>query len=868
MLELSLRELAISLAFSSERMSSELLEYCRKRKSKQDIQNLYKRCRTLLVDEVDRHASGRFRLPDIEAICEFVIGHDFIRDRDIPILDELADELFETTTTSVHFYADHTLAYARLCAHFDPTVLAAWHFVRQAETQRHHSASSLLTAFAKYGPMFAPPANGVEYAEHHVHLFGAYGAELRLAHAVLGDVPTGGGSVVESLKAVRELLHHLLNQEKLKDEAEKALEILVAPDTAERLTRPDWDGWKVSPPQGARIDLHWYRHQLALAGPRAPTDQAWLWLFVWIWTCYRATQSAQLRMALLHIVMEITRMRQEIVMRGVGLTRFVQAFDTAEGVKIDTASKTATALSRIFQGEQDLAEVKLGPGKLDSVVAEISHWLAGPIATGEAGQQRRQQGMHRWRGCVHFYRGADKKISSSKPRDDAERLRRALALHPARLSDTSNGVSSSSPPIPSLVADWIYGIDVAGDENTASNESFAPSLRQFRDRYQRDHSPHRLHLSVHAGEDFADLLSGMRRVDETVEFCGMTEGDRLGHALAIGIEPGQWAARQGDVMIDLDEHVDNLVWLWKRSEDIDVDDVPQLRSDIARHLAELAGHLPWADRNTAVQPADLWDAWMLRRNDASVWVEQRQCISLPSEELSLLIPDFQRLRTDSGVAMKCFDSRVRWFAEHKNPSTVARGRLADAARRDDRPRVSHFDEAMPRVQVSYGHHGGNFRPGPRATRIDGLFKYGCPNAQLRLMHAVQDKMLTRYARQGICIEVNLTSNVYISRMKTFEEHPIFRWYPPTIVTLRAQAQHNAFGLRDGVMPIIVNTDDPGLMPTTLRMEFMLLKVAAERLGYASVDIDAWLEALRVKGVQEFTHKVRQISRASPALIDA
>jgi hypothetical protein len=42
----------------------------------------------------------------------------------------------------------------------------------------------------------------------------------------------------------------------------------------------------------------------------------------------------------------------------------------------------------------------------------------------------------------------------------------------------------------------------------------------------------------------------------------MREGDRLGHALALGIVPKKWVARQGEMMLPLDEHLDNLVWLW------------------------------------------------------------------------------------------------------------------------------------------------------------------------------------------------------------------------------------------------------------------------------------------------------------------
>jgi hypothetical protein len=76
----------------------------------------------------------------------------------------------------------------------------------------------------------------------------------------------------------------------------------------------------------------------------------------------------------------------------------------------------------------------------------------------------------------------------------------------------------------------IRGLDVAGDELTTPTEAFAPALRWLR-RGPRsinclfDERPLRgLHLSIHAGEDYNHLLTGLRHIDETVKFskCAKT----------------------------------------------------------------------------------------------------------------------------------------------------------------------------------------------------------------------------------------------------------------------------------------------------------------------------------------------------------
>ncbi|MDP5133325.1 MAG: hypothetical protein NWQ54_20790, partial [Paraglaciecola sp.] len=113
---------------------------------------------------------------------------------------------------------------------------------------------------------------------------------------------------------------------------------------------------------------------------------------------------------------------------------------------------------------------------------------------------------------------------------------------------------------------WFRGLDVAGDENALKIEWFAPLIRWLRGGFQTKSNNSSasigFHLSIHAGEDYAHPASGMRHVDETVRFCQMRDGDRLGHALSLGIEPAVWAERQGEMILPLDEHLDNLVWLW------------------------------------------------------------------------------------------------------------------------------------------------------------------------------------------------------------------------------------------------------------------------------------------------------------------
>src|SRR5262249_34907880 len=71
-----------------------------------------------------------------------------------------------------------------------------------------------------------------------------------------------------------------------------------------------------------------------------------------------------------------------------------------------------------------------------------------------------------------------------------------------------------------------------------------------------------LRTTVHVGEDFVHLLSGLRRVDEALTYLDLGEGDRIGHGLALGVEPREWARRGGQLPLTCEERLFDLVWEW------------------------------------------------------------------------------------------------------------------------------------------------------------------------------------------------------------------------------------------------------------------------------------------------------------------
>ena len=117
----------------------------------------------------------------------------------------------------------------------------------------------------------------------------------------------------------------------------------------------------------------------------------------------------------------------------------------------------------------------------------------------------------------------------------------------------------------------VRGLDVCTDELGIPNWVFAPLLTHVRKaadsavgflRARLGCTLPPLRTTVHAGEDFMHLQNGLRSVDEAIEHFRMREGDRIGHGMALGIDPREWARRTGRLPIAVEDRLFDLIWEW------------------------------------------------------------------------------------------------------------------------------------------------------------------------------------------------------------------------------------------------------------------------------------------------------------------
>uniref|UniRef100_UPI0030EE381B hypothetical protein n=1 Tax=Undibacterium luofuense TaxID=2828733 RepID=UPI0030EE381B len=364
-------------------------------------------------------------------------------------------------------------------------------------------------------------------------------------------------------------------------------------------------------------------------------------------------------------------------------------------------------------------------------------------------------------------------------------------------------------------------------------------------------------------------------LDETVRFCAMKKGDRLGHALALGVDAESWLERHGDALLPVDEHVDNLVWAWHEAGAL-ADRLPwcaKLQRSLEKRIRRLLPYVPWlhpvcfawenplkqkpephqlrggCTEKTAAESiriSDVYAAWKLRRNCYWQFLRWKQS-GVPDDAMRAALPDLDLLKQHDNRAAALFFQRARWLEVQKQAKPAPFGRC------------QFTKDGLLKVRVSSLRRGTDL---PAVAEPDalGVLSDFYERDELKFIHALQDVKMQEYSDLGLMIEVNLTSNTYIARLEDFTEHPVFRWHPVAIKNLKAKGKYNRFGLRKGIMPVCINTDDPGIMPTTLRTEFRLLKEAALDRGENEKAIDAWVKTLRQTGLDEFEQKHESVWR--------
>ncbi len=263
---------------------------------------------------------------------------------------------------------------------------------------------------------------------------------------------------------------------------------------------------------------------------------------------------------------------------------------------------------------------------------------------------------------------------------------------------------NGNPEYPDLT-----GIDAAADELACRPEVFAPMFR-----YARHCGIN--HFTYHAGEDFYDIVDGLRTICEAIDFFRYSMGDRIGHGLALGTDPSTfYSERHLLLMIPRQILLDNLVWLKYEAGNAHI----SLSSDtllfIEKYFNTLARELGYID--ISPNPYEYYLSMKLRGD-----IMEEDIIPLTdfTDEVRYTNPDWSLAEKESIIPL--------WHHYEKNPECRIKGK---------RPIAMTVPES-----------------------------YAADIAQL------QETILSNLEHEGIVIETNPSSNLKIGRFSRYDQHPI------------------------------------------------------------------------------------------------
>lgn len=365
----------------------------------------------------------------------------------------------------------------------------------------------------------------------------------------------------------------------------------------------------------------------------------------------------------------------------------------------------------------------------------------------------------------------------------------------------------------------ILGIDACSREIGCRPETFATEFCYLRECskniecvewYQEPRQDYKsLGITYHVGEDFMDVIDGLRAIDEAILFLEMEKGERLGHAIALGVDAqAYYAHKRWSIFLTKQDCLDNLMWILYRSLEWNISIDANYRSFLMEYARELLlyiygganGILPDEVKN---QPSEIMDiyyySWKLRRDHPDLYITGSF-----QEDDKQLIENY-----------KCYKKGDSSLNKYRNMKSVAFFTY-----------MYHFD-----VDVK-----------DRGLEPEAL-KWEDWNWYIDLVSKFQEQLRRVVAERGISIECNPTSNVLISTFGTYDMHPILKFNRYLL-----EQSNNLPNIQ-----VAINTDDLGVFDTSIENEYALLLCALRKMRHAEGNyndeaIYDYLEHLRENGI--------------------
>lgn len=387
------------------------------------------------------------------------------------------------------------------------------------------------------------------------------------------------------------------------------------------------------------------------------------------------------------------------------------------------------------------------------------------------------------------------------------------------------------------IASRILGIDACGEEIDCRPEVFGPVFRYLQyyepDENRMDGNPFRqLKVTYHVGEDNYDIVDALRAIYEAIKFLNLPSGSRLGHATLLGISPEVYYDKHNNpVVMPCQVFLDNIVWMYYFISDNNIlfDEITLLMSYLKEKF-QIYFHKIYADDIQSFFVDDILskalNSYYLKFPSGRKSSSRENCeFDMYHYYLSYL------LRGDDPELYKfgCMTKKCGYSEEYK---------ICNA--------ISKMEIARTNFEASYLYYLYHYSQRVKCRGME-LIEEKVPDYFIKSISFIQNYMRKMISDSGIAIETNPTSNVFISVIDDYSQHPISNFY--------------CYGLEDDPknvqMNISINTDDKSVFSTCLSNEYAYLLYYFEnkkdkngQYMYSRFEIMQWLDAVRRMGNEQ------------------
>ena len=397
-------------------------------------------------------------------------------------------------------------------------------------------------------------------------------------------------------------------------------------------------------------------------------------------------------------------------------------------------------------------------------------------------------------------------------------------------------------------AERVKGIDACSKEIYCRPEVFSQTYRYLRNHivYSREENwdenqmsiqskVKQLSMTYHVGEDYLDLIDGLRSIDEAICFLQLNCGSRLGHALALGTDVEEYyKLKNYRILINQQDYLDNLVWIYYTLRRFGIhgydDIIVLIEKEYHKYFREIYGKYINEDCFKEV----------LR--EADEYYKGRNRLLNPEGDNAYVrfdISDYYAAYQLRGDNPKCYEKG--YFCELDDISEWNRYSVHRGYPRDYKLR---YRPACAYLYYMY-HYSSKVKKEGRKS-IEKKIGY----RMIECIRDVQKAMVSWVATLGIGIECNPSSNYFIGIYDQYVKHPIFKFYNMGLTTSQEELEECP------QLPVCINTDDQGIFSTYLDNEYALLALALEKAKdenghnkYKRSMIYEWINNIREQSIR-------------------